>query len=63
MNRQMIYLLIGLFFLLIIAGAAFRLVRDPGPADFQATQEASLTDCADLYPAGSQAYKACVESQ
>ena len=48
MRRRTLYLLIGLALLLIITGAAFRLVGDRTAVepDFRATQEASLTDCA-----------------
>jgi len=57
--------LIGLTLLLIITGAAFRLIgeRTNVEPDFEATREASLTDCGDLYPAGSEAYRACIEGQ
>ena len=64
MSRRLLYVLIGVVLLIIIAGMAFRQVnqRMENP-DIRATQDASVTDCADLYPAGSAAYKACIEGQ
>lgn len=65
MSRRTLIILIGIVLAIMIAAVAFRLLdnRTTGEPDIRATQEASVTDCVDLYPAGSPAYKACIEGQ